>query len=884
MEPCRLAESLLHFQLLIHFLKFFGQSFLLFLFVLFANQAIGQKGSVIVIQTKGLIDAISPNGAKLKEPVVRGSVLPEGYSIKTNLFSESVLLLSNGTTVTIQENSVFKLIEFNQKPFDAQNQSFGQLENEPSTSQVSIEMEIGSLVVQSKKLSQSSSFTINTPTGTAEILGTQFQLASNSNSGMQLDVAESQVAFTPAGQNKPIFVSTGRGLDATPRGKLTQRPINPLVSQNIASKNATANSYTANVPVSTSQEASTKAEVSSGKQDAGESSTQESDNTETSEKDDEKQSESPGNEAADSFLSRSSSVTNRSIGSAEIQNRQDVIAKSVNQLLTTLSLETPDIPRDDLLATLIDLVNQSDLIEDIIRDGGLDGSESTVNSPILDEIVDLLDGAIPPPPDVSPPDPPSTSPEIGNSVRYDYDHENNLISIGLYEDNIPVPVEVSFLNIDDLAGEDNLAEILSKFQNWDTEDETKLINAIGLEVFIDEIGLNSYKYDDFNVAIQHAVNLAASFLEDVTLATTIPSSSVRNVSGLIDQFSSNPYAFEFAKILAKHGAIANPGNQATADNLLAILGSDKLSDTNYLSTLLNQTIQPGEVYNSEELNGALIGARNAYIDQDSSKKLEVRLDHVQALVGGDIFIHSGASIDVSTYLSPKGESDGTKIFTIAAAKDLSIWGDVTFENDNHAEDHALAIGSAGDFNIQAGSDIHYEGSNLGLGTAGDLKLVDIDIDVGGNLAIGSLGDLEIEYTEPGSKLFSVGRYSDRDNVYLYANEMIKIQGLRFNDRAREIYMDAITVNLKDVDFPQHSEVMLRSQKGTLDFGTFENPIIGGVNLTQVKHLGISKDRALEQSDFSGSTGKWNTTVTHANGAPALRVRAFSNATADNGLN
>jgi len=211
---------------------------LLFLLILFANQAFGQKGSVIVIQTKGLVEAISPNGAKLKEPVVRGSVLPEGYSIKTNLFSESVLLLSNGTTATIQENSVFKLIEFNQKPFDPQNQSFGQLENEPSTSQISIEMEIGSLVVQTKKLNKSSSFSIRTPTGTAGIRGTQFQLASSPNTGMQLDVAESQVAFTPAGQNQPVVVGPGRGLDSSPNGQIKQRPINPIVSQNISSKNS----------------------------------------------------------------------------------------------------------------------------------------------------------------------------------------------------------------------------------------------------------------------------------------------------------------------------------------------------------------------------------------------------------------------------------------------------------------------------------------------------------------------------------------------------------------------------------------------------------------------------------------------------------------------
>ena len=130
-------------------------------------------------------------------------------------------------------------------------------------------------------------------------------------------------------------------------------------------------------------------------------------------------------------------------------------------------------------------------------------------------------------------------------------------------------------------------------------------------------------------------------------------------------------------------------------------------------------------------------------------------------------------------------------------------------------------------------------------------MVDIDIDVGGNLAIGTLGELKIRITEAGSSLFSVGRYSDRDNVYLYANDLVQLEGLRFNERAREIYMEAITVNLRDVDFPQFSEVMLRSQKGTLDFNNFSSPTIGGVNLTNVKHLGVSTTQALQISDFSG---------------------------------
>jgi hypothetical protein len=94
------------------------------------------------------------------------------------------------------------------------------------------------LCCANQKAKQDLFFFDSTPTGTAGIRGTQFQLASRPNTGMQLDVAESQVAFTPAGQNQPVVVGPGRGLDSSPSGQIKQRPINPIVSQNISSKNS----------------------------------------------------------------------------------------------------------------------------------------------------------------------------------------------------------------------------------------------------------------------------------------------------------------------------------------------------------------------------------------------------------------------------------------------------------------------------------------------------------------------------------------------------------------------------------------------------------------------------------------------------------------------
>ena len=548
-----------------------------------------QKGSVIVIQTKGVVEAYSPQGRKLTAPVVRGSVLPVGYSIKTGLFAESTLLLSNGTTAILQENSKLRLDKFEQAPFDAKAGSFSQIQAEPSTSQVSIDMEIGSLVVQTKKLNKASSFSISTPVGTAGIRGTQFQMAMSPNTGMKLDVAESQVAFTPAGQAQPVVVGPGKGLDASSSGVVKQRPISPSAAQNINVKNSAANSVCGTVPVALAKQANAKAQKASENQ-AGDNSSDDSesksdDSSEDAEDDKQASSESSSkSDAAESFVGRSSSVTSRNISSAEIQR---------------VSKEVREQKEKDLKASI------------------------------------ASDSSMPPPPNVIPPGPPSSSPEIGNSVRYAHDPVEELLTIGIYQDNFEFPVDVLYLDLDDLTGgDDDYKIILSLFDNWDADDETKLFHSIGVDVFIQEIGLNPTKYDDFNVAVQHAISLAQSFMETITLSTIMPGGQVRNAQNLVDEFANNPYAFEFAKLLAKHGAISNPSNQQATNNLLAILGSEKLSDANYLSTILGQTLVPGDSYNSQELNGGLIGARNASIDSKTAEQLQVRLQNVQALGRG----------------------------------------------------------------------------------------------------------------------------------------------------------------------------------------------------------------------------------------------------------
>ena len=243
--------------------------------------------------------------------------------------------------------------------------------------------------------------------------------------------------------------------------------------------------------------------------------------------------------------------------------------------------------------------------------------------------------------------------------------------------------------------------------------------------------------------------------------------------------------------------------------------------------------------------------------------------------------------------------DGSKkrILAFTAAKDLHLKGDVTFKNHNTAEDHALILGAGDHVEIEEGASIKYEGSNVGIGSYSSLTLNNVDIDVGGNLAIGSLSDLEIK----NNTSLSVGRYSDRDNVYLYAENVLKVEGLNFEARpdllnnrfnagvAREIYMEAITIDLKDVHFPAESEVMLRSRDGIPKFygGSYQldkfvpgavnfysdSNTYGGNNITSstfTTSANANPDRLREFQGYDSIGANFTT----ASGTPGIKIRKF----------
>lgn len=235
----------------------------------------GSKGAVIVADYKEPVRFIDQAGKIIEFGAeLRGSILTEGQTAQVGIGGNLVLLFSNGTITTMQSQSKMKIGVFEQVPFDAGDKKVADLDGEPSESKLELDLEWGSLVVKTKKLDKQSSFDINSPLGTAGIRGTEFQLSQNPGAGIQLDVTESTVAFTPPG-GAPMPITQGNGLDVSSAGVSTPRPVNPAVAQNIGATNQSATQATNDISLGTVSEAMSEATSSVESSDGGGESTQE---------------------------------------------------------------------------------------------------------------------------------------------------------------------------------------------------------------------------------------------------------------------------------------------------------------------------------------------------------------------------------------------------------------------------------------------------------------------------------------------------------------------------------------------------------------------------------------------------------------------------------
>ena len=379
----------------------------------------------------------------------------------------------------------------------------------------------------------------------------------------------------------------------------------------------------------------------------------------------------------------------------------------------------------------------------------------------------------------------------------------------------------------------------------------------------------------FPKALEASVKVAELLLTDKSIST----SSI-NVSNSLDvsKLSGNGYNTELIRILTKYGALGSKGG-ALSD---AVLGADFTVFDKSIG--LSSKVQPNTSSYQQFLT--TLGARVLGADKTNNNVFSVPTSNITLNTGANINFSAGTDVDVSQVL-PKGDR---RIAIIGAAKDLTIKGNLKIKNTNNTENGALVIGAADDlyfrseYSSTSGTPTDYsgdptvvsitnEGANLALGAEDTMRLVNVSISTGGNLAIGTLKELHIGTSTAKQNTLSAGnggQNSDPDNIYLYAHDLIQINGLNITGRVDDVYMEAVTINLRNVTFQHTSEVTLRSRDGTIGFTDTPSPTAGSVNMYNVKH----GTDLLNRSSFNGIAGKYATTKVLPNGTPAVQVKKF----------
>ena len=381
----------------------------------------------------------------------------------------------------------------------------------------------------------------------------------------------------------------------------------------------------------------------------------------------------------------------------------------------------------------------------------------------------------------------------------------------------------------------------------------------------------------FPKALESAVKIAEMILTDRVINNDSDLGDDLNVASL----SGNGYNTELIRILAKYGALGSKGG-ALAD---AVMGADFTAFNQSIG--LASKIQPNTTSYQQFLT--TLGARAMGVSRINNgvhvNTTSVSTSNIKLSPGANITFNASAEIDSSDVL-PKGDR---RIAIIGAAKDMTIKGNLNIKNSNKEENGVVVLGAASDLYFRSADNsptaatdyngnpdvvsITNEGANLALGSEKTLRLVNVSVSTGGNLAIGTLNELHIGTSTAQQNTLSVGTgggNSDPDNVYLYAHNLIQLNGLNITGRVDDVYMEAVTINLRNVTFPNTSEVTLRSRNGTIGFNNFTSPTVGSVNMTNVKH----GSDVLSQTSFNGVAGNYATNKVLSNGTPAVQVKKF----------
>lgn len=812
-----------------------------------------KEGALILLSKQGEVSFLDAAGATT-EAVKVGDLIPRSYTVTTGVGSEMTILLTNGTLITLVEKTRMKLKTFEQEPFDPRGRKVKDLEEEPSSSKVGIELDAGSLIIKTKKLNKSSSFDIYSPLGTAGIRGTEFQMALDPTQGVQLDVTESTVAFTPPGGGQPIAVSEGSGLSVSPSGAVTQRPVSPTAAQQISTTNESATIQSENVSLNevtnAMEQATTEAETAveespEPQEDSPEEPMEEESQPETEEEApmeesgegaEPAESEDPTSEASEETAPMEESSEP---AAAEAEETEPQAAESEPQADagTSEGGEGGSTSESTETTSTSSPVSETEVSEG--ESGGQASSpvaESSINSGAVNE---------------SPPAESSTFSSLETvsaaSVGGEASMDQGAVQNAALENNSEISMARKTGIVDEYT--QTLAKLgLSEDQTlrfYDLSDDAK-VKILGEE---NQNAARLLKADGFGketadlyfsyspttrekilgLEDQAMVALINQQIEEGLLAESLTKMNLDlSNSANVPAAPVTPDPLE-ARKLALGEALIEHGNEKLMEELASLSGGVLTEDWLEVGELAARILE------DQSLGGAVVPGTmssvevfgNSFYSELADLYQQLQLD---SLVSGDSPVIATKNLVVqgnAQALAPYF-GDGASSLILAAAENLDISVDLDWGTASQANTRLVVMG-AGEVRIQPGANLNSVTSDLVISSRDHLTIEEVKLEVAQELAIRSLRDVELKNLTLGADALTT----------IKARRDLNVDGLSFNRDVSRIVMEATTMRLSNIDFPALSTVQLNSLKGGIEgrypnFGSAISPAdqIGRVNFIE----------------------------------------------------
>jgi hypothetical protein len=211
------------------------------------------------------------------------------------------------------------------------------------------------------------------------------------------------------------------------------------------------------------------------------------------------------------------------------------------------------------------------------------------------------------------------------------------------------------------------------------------------------------------------------------------------------------------------------------------------------------------------------------MDQDSSSNTasspsSTSTELPMGIIGGVNLKFSSGDYDLS-YL-------GYLSYAIAGSDTLTIEGSLSFSGTSQLDELFFISGSSID--LAEGSSVDFRGRQLSLGSFNSLEVINVDLHADDEIGLRSLDSIVINNSE------FVTRGNGADKIHLIAAADLAVDNLRFSEQIRQITMEAMTINLKNLNFPAGSSVNLNSAYGGIEglYPNFGSSAVGRVNFIQ----------------------------------------------------